>query len=512
MIFGTSKAIVRSAAGRLAVIARSGRFGLAGAAVLAAAVAVIGAAWAYYYAGYAVLGPLEATVFFAAERALSGSAPAADVPFAGMPLLPYWVGLSNFPFGAELLPARLMNAGAALLGVAVLLEAWRRRGAPLSILLPGSFVVMASPWFWALVVSDAGVAAATLTLCAGAAALVCPRWRPWRSVAVGIACAMAAGVHAQAIPAAVLLVAGTVAKGKNPRARILAAAPAAVVFVLGVLGAFAFGFDEVLFFNWTLSTLSQDTSIFLVRAVELWRVCPAVILTALATLFALRRLAQGGARFELCMWALSTAAVVVPILPGSAHGYDGVFALPLMVFSTFAACARSFRAIPSEKRPVKTKAIAHVVWLLPAITLLYPLPQTVEDETMSEELIELAALVSEVAPDAEQLMSPVPSLATWLNLDVVSGTELGLLSMGGSAALAKSYGLMTYRKLARVTAAQKADVVILMTGARRWNFRLVLPTFEEAPSKTYREFRRALDRSYRTAGSTRSFEVLVLER
>lgn len=509
MNFGAIKAHLGKAAVRSGQLASSPGARLAATIILGVAVAAVGGAWAVHYARYAVLDPLEATVFFAARRALCGDVPVADVPFAGMPFLPYWVGGAGVLFDFDLFIFRLVNAGEAFLGIALLFEAWRRRGVSPLVLLAGAFAVTASPWFWAPVVTRAGAAAATLALGAGAAVVIWPGWRSRRAFAVGVACAVAVGVHAQALPAALLLAAGAILKEGGLRSRLVAAASAAAILGLGIVGVSAFGFEEVSFFNWVLLTASKDTSIGLVRAVELWRMSPAAILTASATAFAVGRLFKDSARFELGMWALSMAAVVVPIFPAAAHGYDGVFALPLFALSSFAACARSFRAIPSEKRPTKAPLFARIVWLLPAIALLYPLPQTLEDETLGEELDELSALISKAAPDAEQLMSPAPSLAAWFHLDIVPGTELGLFSVGGSAELAKSFGFTTYRELARGVSEKKADVVVLMAGARRWNFRLVLPTFEEAPAKTYREFRKALDRNYRDAGSTRSFTVFV---
>lgn len=453
-----------------------------------------------YYLDHSHMGADEGYYAIAARYALDGDLPYRDYAYTQMPLLPYWNGLAMEITGYGLFNQRACNICWSFLGLLGIILAMRQRLGRWEPGLVAAFCAVASPHYAELmsIGTSHGAASMFLTL-AGAAVLTTFPLR-WRAIAFGFLGTMAVGVRLSCGPTIAILELILILEARGWRERVIAVLVPAVFAAAGLLPFFLAAPDAMLFNVWEYHMASVFDRRSLAQAIEWWRNSPAAILVLLTGLFGLPRLIKDRSWSLALLLLAALAGVGLPMIPKSAYG---LYAVPAILLAAAAGMCAMWATGAMARNPFR-----HVIWLLPAIVLFHPLPDTVD--STSEEVEMLALYLREKVPPGP-ILTPTPIVAVEAGREVMPGTNMGMFAAVNPADrdIAERFHYTTIPDLIRMVERKEPVAIVKMNGSSRWNFKWTIPTLRRQPGGVYRRFEQAMQEHYRMVTRRKHMEILL---
>jgi hypothetical protein len=467
----------------------------------------------------------------AARSVMEGKLPYRDFGYTQMPLLPYANGLLMSITGFGLDAQRRINVCWGALAMLTVIVALRRRLGRWEPGLVAAWCVALSPHYATFQAMGKTYAAAGffLTACFAAVYWGGPIYR--RTVAYAVFGALAAGSRLSlALPVGLAIVALLLECDTWKRRAVVVGITAVVPAVL-LLPFVLAAREQFLFYAFEYHSASVFVRRSVDQFVELWRLSPAAILCCAAGLTGSFVLVRRKLYTELVLLIAAASSLVVAMIPESAYGE---YAVPTMLIAGTTAIAAMWAAGVMPASPFR-----HVVWLLPLIALLTPLPRLVSDGAkggdlgalvdawvgaftfaqtpkLSEEqrtagAVEAAAdFIRREVPPGEVLAS-IPIVAVDAGRPVVPHTEMGQFSAMGpdDEGRAARLNLTSLAELTRIVESGKPVAIVKLKGAANWNFQWQSPSLRPQPRDLYARFAQSIDARYTRAFSAGDIEVLT---
>jgi hypothetical protein len=277
----------------------------------------------------------------------------------------------------------------------------------------------------------------------------------------------------------------------------------------------------------------HTASIFMRRGlkllVEWWQMGPAAIILLAAGFTAAAKLIRKRMWSEMALLLGALIGIILPVLPKSAYGN---YILPVLLPAAAAGAAALWATGTARKQPLR-----HVMWLLPLLVLLHPLPRTFDllpdnrekiasiaayagdallfrsdsDQPRTSGAVKsLAAFLETEVPEGP-ILTPVPIVAVEAGREIMPGTDMGMFTVmaSGEEQRAAQLNLVTIDGLASMVNAREPAAIVLRTGNSPWNFMWQMPTLRRHSGDLYARFQRALHSNYREAHRAGPYRVLV---
>lgn len=489
-------------------------------------------AFAEFYRERGRMNADEGFYAVAARSVMEGKLPYRDFAYTQMPLLPYVNGLMMTLSGFGMDSQRRINVTWGALALLTAVAVLRRRLGRWEPALAAAWCVAASPHFASFHAMGKTYAAAGFFLTASFAAVLWggPLFR--RAILYAVFGTLAAGTRLSlALPVALALPALLIEAGtwrqRLAVAGISAAVPAAALLPFALAAPAAFFFFNVEY---------HAASVFVRRSVdqivEFWRLSPAAILLSLAAVLGSAGLARRRLFTELFLSLAAFLGIATSAISESAYGE---YAVPVVLAAATTATAAMWASGAMAQNPFR-----HVVWILPAIALLHPLPRLVTDSrprggdvadlvgawvgmfTFEQSpppagsqraagSVEAAAayIASEVPPG--EVLAALPIVAVDAGRPVLPRTEMGQFSAMGprDESRAKALNLTTLGELRAAVESREPVAIVKLRGNASWNFQWQSPSLSPQPAAVYSGFVKAIEENYSRAFSSGDIEVLV---
>jgi len=468
----------------------------------------------------------------AARSVMEGKLPYKDFGYTQMPLLPYVNGAMMAILGYGMDSQRRINICWGALALLTAVIAMRRRLGSFEPGLAAAWCIALSPHFAYFQALGKSYAAAGffLTACFAAIYWGGPIYR--RTIAYAVFGALAAGSRLSlALPVGIAII-PLLLESETWKKRLA---------VVGISG----GIAAVMLLPFALAAPAQfsffafeyhSASVFVRRSVgqfvELWQLSPAAILCCLAALTGAIALIRRKLYSELVLVAAAASSLVVAMIPESAYGE---YAVPTLLVAGMTGIAAMWATGSMAKNPFR-----HIVWLLPLLALLHPLPRLIGDDrakggdltALAEHCVDaftfekreklpdslraagaveaVAAYLRKEVPPGEVLAS-VPIVAVEANRAVVPHTEMGQFSaMGPSDAdRAKALNLTTLDELIGIVESREPAAIVKLKGGANWNFQWQSPSLRPQPQELFGSFMKSIDENYARAFESGDLEVLT---
>jgi hypothetical protein len=472
-----------------------------------ALVLLVYAVIASYYRQVVMMAPDESFYTLAARLVWEGKLPYRDFAYTQTPHLPYLNGALLHLTGFGLDAHRAITSAWGGLGLLLMMLALRVRLGKWEPALVAGFLMATAPRWVSL--------QATAVWCGPAGALTAgallaalwpgPVWR--RAVPFALCGTLAIGCRLSVAPTVALLTLPLLLEAGSWRR------------ALGVLGL-CLGTGLVLFapfaaadpgsFRFCVWQFHQESSIpraFEAQVLQWWNMGPAALLTGIAGLAGAWNLFRGRHHALLALSLAGLAGVVVPMIPESAWGVYIAAGVPLFAAAGVAAIWSHPAAAAHPSR--------RVLWLLPAINLLFMLPPE-NAEGAATDAEEVAAYI-ERHVEPGPLLTPAGIVAVEAGRAVLPGTELGTFSamLPGMEQRAARHRMTTLADLARRVRLREPAAIVRMIEPEPWvvwNFRWALPEMRDQPIEAVHDFEDAVAEAYRPVWAAGTMEVLVRRR
>ncbi|MDD5307584.1 MAG: hypothetical protein PHU25_09730 [Deltaproteobacteria bacterium] len=437
----------------------------------------------------------------AARSVLEGKMPYRDFGYTQMPLLPYVNGLAMRVVGFGVLEQRAVNATWAGLGLLALILALRQRLGRLEPGIVAAFTVAASPNWIAFQTIGKSYGAAGFFLACSAAAVLVRGPVLARAGALAVAATLAVGCRLSSGPVVVLLGAALFFEARGWREKLIAAGLPIGVGVLSLAPFVLAAPENALFYTWSFHMESTMVRRSLAQALEWWKTAPAAILVLATGLFGLPLLVRRRMWTEALFLLAAVAGLALPMVPTSAYGEYVTPALPL---ASSAGMLAFWSTGEAQGNPFR-----HVAWILPALVLFHPLPESAPGRTSSS-MRDVAKYLREEVPKGP-ILTPLPMVAVEAGRPVIAGTEMGMFAAMGpqDRDLARRLKLTTILDLVRIVEARQPVAVVKLSGSSVWNFRWQVPTLHRQPNGVYARFKQALAKNYELDHRAGNLEILV---
>jgi hypothetical protein len=240
------------------------------------------------------------------------------------------------------------------------------------------------------------------------------------------------------------------------------------------------------------------------RAVEWWVGAPLSIILCFTGLAGVVSLVRKRLWTELLLLLGALLGIVVPMLPVQAYGE---YALPSMLVAGATGIAALWATGEGPRFSFR-----HVVWVMPLLVLLHPLPDVLPDaERTAGRFVAAGRFVREHAP-AGPILASIPIVAVEAGRDVIPGTEMGQFAVMGpkDAARAKSLHLTTLDDLTSTVRSRAPAAIVKLVGRTvNWNFGWQIPALSMQPAALDEAFEQAIDADYTRAFVIANVEVLL---
>lgn len=459
------------------------------------------AATGYYYARFASLSPSESAESLAVREAMAGRVPCRDFAFTDMPLAPYLSGVLSEIAGSGLIARRVSNLAVAALGLMLVVAGMRRRFGAFEPGLAAAFAAAASPAWICLQAQGTNDVWSGFFLSAAFAAAV-GGW-PFlpRLIVFAASASLAVANDLMLAPTAAVLAAAAVMELDTAKRKLtfglaaalgLAALPAASFLLTGANGVY---------FNWTYQWQAEPETQSIILGFDWWRVSPGALLILATGIFGIAALVKARRQSEITLLAAALLAISMPIVSTASVGYAIAPAVPVVAAAGAAALWSSPGALQNHFR--------HVVWVLPAVAFVYPLPTMTEDDA-DREVVEVARAINENAGKGP-VLTPLGIVAVAADRKVLKGTERGVFSLMAdeNSRLAERVNMTTLEKLADSVKDREAAAVVTVKDPFEWNFNLQVPGMVHQPYKDRRKLDKALKRGYRAVYASDTMEVMI---
>lgn len=489
----------------LLALGRTERWRLRGRRALLAAgfLVVFGTYFTFadYYRLYGETNADEGFYAIAARAAMRGKIPFRDFSYTQMPLLPYLNGLAMTALGFGLDMQRCINITWGSLGLVAIVLSLRQRYGQWGPGLIAAFGVAASPNFDAFqAMGKTYAAAGCFVACAfGSVLLRGPVIR--RAAAFAIFATFAVGIRSTTVlplaGAALALLVQCPAWREQATVCGLVVGIGAIV----LLPFFALAPAQFWFFNVTYHLTSQMVRALQPRIVEWWVCGPLSVLLAVTGLAGSVPLLRGRHWTELLLLLGAVLGSVLPLLPAQAYGE---YVVPSMLVTGAAGVAALWATGEGMRFSFR-----YVVWVLPLLVLLHPLPTAGAQRTEGP-FVAAAEFVRERAPPGP-ILATIPIVAVEAGREVMPGTEMSPFAVMGpqDAAIAKRLHLATLNELTSTVRSRTPAAIVRLVGNAMWNFRWQVPSLSGQPDALYEAFEREINANYVRAYSVNNVEVLL---
>ncbi len=461
-------------------------------------------AFVFYYLHHSVMSPDESFYAMAAVRVLEGELPYRDFGYTQMPLLPYINGALMKLVGFGFVEQRAINLTWGAIGLLAIIFAVRRRLGKWEPGFAAALLVAAAPHWTVLQAMGVAHGAAGCFLVIAASCGIVPMSWTRRAALVGLFGALSVGCRLSVAPAVAILCMIPVFEAKGFKCRLIALA-IPLSLTATIIGPFFLAApDNGLFYVWEYHVSSRYLPRALPRALEWWRTAPAAIAILAAGLAASGRIVRRRNYAELALLSAALLGVAAPMVLKSAYGN---YITPVLPVAAMAGVVAVWRAGLPMRWPIK-----NIVWALPALSLLQPLP-AVEIKPAAVSIREVADFISEHVPPGP-LLTPLPIIAIEAGRDVIPGTEMGVFSVMHPRDLvrARDLNLVTLPNLKDLINRQVPAAMVRLKGDSYWNFAWQVPAIDLQPSAAYLEFVQAGAKLYQDVYVGKDFVVSVPRR
>jgi hypothetical protein len=484
---------------------------------------------ANYYLDVGRMSADEGFYAVASRNVMQGEIPYRDFAYTQMPLLPYINGAAMSLFGWEMDTQRAINVFWALVGIVAIVLTLRHRLESWEPALLAAFTVAASPYWCEFQAMGKTYGAAGMFLALATCAMLM-RWPLYhRTALVALFGTLATGCRLSLAPVVAIYVIALIIEAKESRRRAIVLALSAAIGCLLLLPFFLLSPGNMIFMVYEYHT----ASVFMRRGVKLlvewWRMGPAAIILLAAGFTAAAHLLRKRMWPEMALLLGSLVGIILPVLPKSAYGN---YIQPVLLPAAAAGAIALWSTGIAQKKPVR-----HVIWLLPLLVLLHPLPRTFDRlPDNGEKVAAIAAyagdallfrsdrdkprtsgaimsLASHLEAEVPQgpILTPVPIVATEAGREIMPGTDMGMFTVmaSGEEERAARLNLVTIDGLAGMLDRREPAAVVLRSGTSPWNFMWQTPSLRRHPREHYNRFLRALRANYREAHRAGPYTLLV---
>jgi hypothetical protein len=482
-----------------------------------------------YYMAMGRMSADEGFYAIASRNVMLGEIPYRDFAYTQMPLLPYLNGAAMSLLGWEMDTQRAINIFWALIGILAVVLTLRRRLGSWEPGLMAAFTVAASPYWceFQAMGKTYGAGGMFLALATCTMMLRAPIYR--KTALVALFGALAAGCRLSLAPVAAAYIIALAIAAQGKKQRLLVPAISAVIAGVMLLPFLFAAPDNMIFFVYEYHTASVFTRRGLKLLIEWWQMSPAAIILFGAGLLCMPALARKKLWTEITLAAGLLLGLTLPMLPASAYGN---YIVPVLLS---AAAVGAVALWSSERRSLFS--IRQIIWLLPLLVLLHPLPRTFDglqsngekvasiagyvgnairfhppagDARTSTSVRSVASFLNENAPPGP-ILTPMPIVATEAGREIMPGTDMGMFTVMGAEdrERAENLRLVTLDQLVAMVNKREPAAIVLRNKNSPWNFMWRAPSLRRQPPNHYARFLQALQANYAPAHEAGFFVVLL---